>query len=134
MEHLLLGRVRGRPDAPGVCVGRQVLDVREDDVGRAAIVLVVLPPSDVGHVGGDACVDDDVFFPGVLVDGNASDDLEPMAVVHVGGNGPQTRMEFGQRKGELADLAERLVLACFASENAHGSFVFATRLELLLLK
>jgi len=61
--------------------------VREDHIGWLVVVLMVLAAADGSDVRGNAGVDDDVFFAGVEVDWDASDDLEAVAVVDFVGYG-----------------------------------------------
>jgi hypothetical protein len=83
VKYLLVGRVRRAPDNAVRIRAAEILDVREDDVCRRAIELVVLTAALGGDVRGDARVDDDVFLSGVLFNLDAADDEEAVAAVQL---------------------------------------------------
>ena len=123
VEHLLIGRVgRGADALPVPLVAAEVLDVVQHDVGRLAVELVVLAPAQRRDVRRDAGVDDEVFFPGVLVDGEAAEDLEAVAEVEFPGDGAQFRVQGGQGEGVLADVADGFVECCIRI-SIHSIFI-----------
>ncbi len=108
VEDLLLRRVRRRANLVRVDRRRQVLDVREGDVGRLAGKVVVLAAAGRRDVRGEPRVDDDVFLARVALDGDAADDLEAVPAVNLARHVPQDGVQRGQRKGVLRNVAERL--------------------------
>jgi len=73
---------------------------------------VVLPASDGGDVGGDACIDDDVVFSGAGGDWETAKDFKAEGVVDFFRNGAQSMMKVGQREGLLINETERFVECC----------------------
>lgn len=111
VEDLLLRRVRGRANLVRVDRRRQVLDVREGDVGRLATEAVVLAATGRRDVRGEPRVDGNVVLARVPFDGDAAHDLEAVPVVNLPGDVAQDDVQRGQGKGGLRNLPERLFKA-----------------------
>lgn len=79
MEDLLVSSVRRSTNASIFCSRAQVFDMVENNVCRLAVVSRILSTPQRSNVARDPCVEDDVFFSGVVIYGHSTDHLEPVA-------------------------------------------------------
>lgn len=107
MEDLLVGSVRGAADDTVVLRPGQVFDVAQNHVRFLAVELVVLPPALGSDVRGDARVDDDVLFAGVLVHSQTADHEESVAVVQLRRQTAQFPVQVRKRECLLSEMAQR---------------------------
>lgn len=125
MENLLISRVRRGANALFITTRcAEILDVVHDDVSRLALELDILSPSYWSDMRREAGVDDDVFFPGVLVDGEAAEDSESVAVVEVLGDVSQCCVQVGEREGVLVDVADGFIQCCIQKVYQHSSNIY----------
>jgi hypothetical protein len=81
VENLSVGGISRTADYTVLLSGAEVLDVAEDDVGGVTVEFTVLATPLPRDVCGDANVDGDVLFAGVLVYVYAADNEESVALV-----------------------------------------------------
>jgi hypothetical protein len=108
VEDLLVRGVGGTADdaAAGAAVVAQVLDVAEDDVAGLAVELVVLAGQLRRDVRRDPGVYGDVVRARVIVDAQAAEDEEPVAVVQLVREAPEFGAQGGKGECLRVDVAE----------------------------
>lgn len=109
MEDLLVGSISRSTNLTGVHNSAQILYMRENDICRFAIELMVLTSAYWGNVRGNTGVDDNVLFSGMLRHWKTTKNFESPAIVNIVGNLAQGGVEIGEGESLLVEKAKRFI-------------------------
>lgn len=83
MEDLLVCGISWGANFASVHDGAHILDMVQDNIGRLAVDLVILPASNRCYMRCDSSIDDHIFLTGMLSKGQTPEDLEATAMMNI---------------------------------------------------